>query len=252
MMQIRIKIIFLALLILIAQSTQACDDTLIMLLTAQNPSSQFSQVIRSFSTDLTALGLALNDGLEDQFNEKMAKVMSAWLEFSKIYMNSPPEEATSDRNWPRKMTDTARSIGQIRKLVAAGNSLEAHDKVLELSSRLGTFFESFGVSSEKQLFIDISANLISLERAAIAEKADEASNLIQQLSKNFDELRPMVPEMAKANADKTLQLIKRLAHMFQNGEVNVSAETQILELRTLFEELRSHILMMEWFPEVTQ
>lgn len=251
-MHIRIKIIFLTLLIVVSHPIQACDDTLIMLLTAQNPTSQFSKVIRSFSTDLTALGLVLNEGLESQFNEKMAKVMSAWLEFSKNYMNSPPEEARSDRNWPKKMTDTARSIGQIRKLVATGHSLEAHDKVLELSSQLGKFFESFGVSSEKQLFIDISANLISLERAAIAEKADEATGFLQRLEKNFDELRPMVPEMATANANKTLQLIKQLAQMFENGEVKATAESQILELRTLFEELRSQILMMEWFPEVTQ
>ena len=251
-MQNRIISIFLVLLLLASHTAIACDDTLIMLLTAQNPTSQFSQVIRSFSTDLTALGLVLNDGLEDQYNEKLSTVMSAWLEFSKNYMNSPPEEARSDRHWTSKMTDTARSIGQIRKLVTAGNNVEAHDKVLELSSRLGTFFEAFGVSSEKQLFIDISANLISLERAAIADKSEEALALTQELKQNFAELRPMVPDIAAVSAEKTLKLINQLSQTFSDSQHVAAAQPEILELKTLFEELRSHILMMEWFPEVTQ
>ena len=49
----------------------ACDDTLVMLLTAQNPASEFSKTIRSFTNTLTVLGSALKEQKKASYDSEM-------------------------------------------------------------------------------------------------------------------------------------------------------------------------------------
>lgn len=134
----------------------SCDDTLIVLLTARNPKSEFAKTIRKFNTDLSILGTALKEGKKNNYQAELNNVMKSWLDFSKTYMTNPPEEAKNDRNWVKKTSHTAKIIGEIRQDTLKGNYYEAHNKVLGLSGYLGKFFEAFGVSAEKQIFVTVS------------------------------------------------------------------------------------------------
>ena len=78
----KIFLIFLAIT-LIANPLFACDDTLIMLLTAKNPNSEFSKSIRTFMNSLTVLGTALKYTPKESYNPEVEGMLSAWMDFSK-------------------------------------------------------------------------------------------------------------------------------------------------------------------------
>ncbi len=226
----------------------ACDETLVMLLTSQNPASEFSKTIRSFTTALSALGTSLKNGQKDNYDTEMAQVMNAWLEFSKRYMTNPPEEARNDRNWAQKTGETARFIGQIRKNVSGNNFKAAHDQVLDLSSRIGAFFEAFGVSDEKQLFIKTSTNLTNLERYLLNNEITAAQTLVAELKSNLDEFAPMLPDSYSGNIASTGALLSALETHIAENRSKAGTDIVVQDLKAAFEALRSFILMHEWFP----
>lgn len=233
-------------------SLNACDDTLVMLLTSQNPASEFSKAIRSFTNALTNLGSAIKTPAKENFDIEMNQVMDAWLEFSTRYMTNPPEEARNDRQWQQKTSDTARFIGDIRKLVKGRQFTEAHEKILDLSGRIGMFFESFGVSDEKQLFIKASANLTSLERLILISDYASALKIIPDIKNNLDEFKKMLSESFHADFVSTERLIAAIETGINKKAGSAALDSSFQELKTAFEALRSHILMREWFPALNQ
>ncbi|PKL47667.1 MAG: hypothetical protein CVV42_12285 [Candidatus Riflebacteria bacterium HGW-Riflebacteria-2] len=241
-------IITLGLAILLTMPVAACDDTLVMLLTAQNPSSEFSRVIRSFNTDLTTLGLALKAMEKTDYSSELAQVMESWLEFSKKYMTSPPPEARNDLRWAAKTSETARSIGEIRKLVTEKHFTQAHDRILELSGKIGMFFEAFGVSDEKQLFIATSANLTSLERALLNSDQQRATAMTKELTKNLESFQPLLKEENSTGSEKASALLSELAAGIAKGDKLPALDAKCQQLQVVFEEMRSRILLQEWFP----
>lgn len=230
----------------------ACDDTLVMLLTAQNPASEFSKTIRSFTSTLTVLGSALKEQKKASYDSEMKQVMDSWLEFSKRYMTSPPEEARNDRQWAEKTSDTAKFIGDIRRLVAENKFSEAHNKTLELSGRIGTFFEAFGVSDEKQIFIKTSGNLTTLERLVLAADFNGAASLTVELTANLKEFTPLLNGSFTAEISATEKLIADITKGLEGRAAPAQLDINIQELKNSFEALRSHILMREWFPALNQ
>ncbi len=230
----------------------ACDDTLVMLLTAKNPASEFSKAIRSFTTSLTNLGSALKSRQKSSFESEMNQVMDSWLEFSQKYMTSPPEEARNDLNWVKKTSDTARYIGEIRKLVSSGQFNEAHDRVLDLSGRIGMFFDAFGVSDEKQLFIKTSTNLTNLERLLLNSDYLGAASLTAELRLNLTDFAPMLPASFSTAVEKTGSLISDLEAGISSKLSTSDLDNKVQGLKVSFEALRSHILMLEWFPALNQ
>lgn len=230
----------------------ACDDTLVMLLTAQNPASEFSKTIRSFTSTLTVLGSALKEQKKASYDSEMKQVMDSWLEFSKRYMTSPPEEARNDRQWAEKTSDTAKFIGDIRRLVAENKFSEAHNKTLELSGRIGTFFEAFGVSDEKQIFIKTSGNLTSLERLVLAADFSGAASLTVELTANLKEFTPLLNGSFTAEISATEKLIADITKGLERRTAPAQLDINIQELKNSFEALRSHILMREWFPALNK
>ncbi len=230
----------------------ACDDTLVMLLTAQNPASEFSKTIRSFTNTLTVLGSALKEQKKTSYDNEMKQVMDSWLEFSKRYMTSPPEEARNDRQWAEKTSNTAKFIGDIRRLLTENNIAEAHNKVLELSGRIGTFFEAFGVSEEKQIFIKTSGNLTNLERLVLAADFTGAASLTVELGANLNEFVPLLNGSFTADIAAAGKLIADISNGIASRTAPAELDKHIQELKISFESLRSHILMREWFPALNQ
>ncbi len=233
-------------------SLKACDDTLVMLLTAKSPNSEFSKSIRKVATSLTNLGVTLKAGSKKDYSFEMKNVMDAWLEFTMNYMTNPPEEARSDKNWAEKTRKTSEVIGQIRKMTENGERLKAHDLVLGLSSEIGKFFEAVGITPEKQLFIETSANLTILEQKILADDQTASLKSIASLTKNLSEFKQIVPEVASSSAkqlEEKMLIFKQTIEI--SGQTN-SLDPDFVELRTMFDELRSHVLMKEWFPETTE
>ena len=230
----------------------ACDDTLVMLLTAQNPASEFSKTIRSFTNTLTVLGSALKEQKKASYDSEMKQVMDSWLEFSKRYMTSPPEEARNDRQWAEKTSNTAKFIGDIRRLVAENKFSDAHNKTLELSGRIGTFFEAFGVSDEKQIFIKTSGNLTNLERLVLKSDFAGAASLTVELNANLKEFVPLLNGSFTTEISAAEKLIDDITKGLESRTSPAQLDIIIQELKNSFEALRSHILMREWFPALNR
>lgn len=241
--------LILCMFLILSVNCFACDDTLIMMLTAKDPSGEFSKVMRAFSSDLTNLGLALNANRKEVFSKRMEKVMFSWLEFSKAYSFNPPPEARNDKQWIAKIKKTSVAIGKIRKYVSMGNHIDAHDAVLDLSSKMGMFFEGFGISDEKQMFIDASASLTRLRMHTHKNNSKEMTvsiNELQSSLEKFDKYLPKEGNEAKLRATNLLASI--------TSQINSNTNTNEMELLldkadTTFKELRSHILMKEWFSQ---
>jgi uncharacterized membrane protein len=242
---------FIILILLTPKVGNTCDDTLVMLLTAKNPTSEFSKVIRSFTTNLTELGLALKYGNKTDYKDELENVMNSWLDFTTRYMTNPPEEARNDINWIDKMHQTSRAIGSIRKLVKKGEYLKAHNNVLELSGRIGMFFEAVGISDEKQLFIETSRNVTVLEQMALSNEKEKALISVASLSLNLKQFSPLIPEEAQKSASLLGEKLEKLETELTRHKDIALLDPKILEIKAIFEELRSHILMKEWFPETS-
>ncbi len=250
MRQYNTKFIIISLIayFFMANPLIACDDTLVMLLTAKNPTSEFSKSIRSFMNSLTLLGSSLKANLKDDYNTELESVLNSWLEFSKKYMTNPPEEAKNDKNWISKMSSTARKIGEIRKLVNNKQYLEAHNNVLELSNTIGTFFEAAGISEEKQVFITTSADLNDLQRLAEQKTISEFNEKITKIKSDLEEFKKYIKlEEDLSVASNTALLIESVSQVLVKNESPEEIDNSITKLRTSFEELRSRILMQEWF-----
>lgn len=243
-----IKIIIFILFLLVTYSLSACDDTLIMMLTAKNPEGEFSKAIRNFSTDLTNLGLALDENKKDVIPERLKKVMSSWLEFSKAYSVKPPKEAANDSRWREKVKSTGQEIGKIRKLISHNNIPKAHDTVLDLSSKMGMFFESFGISDEKQMFVEAASNIARLQMYSNEENLEQMRNTIEKLSSNLEKFKHYLPKEGEDSALRAFNIIASMSIQINSNNINhILMDKLIDESETTFKELRSHILMKEWF-----
>ncbi len=225
----------------------ACDDTLVMLLTAKNPTSEFSKTIRTFMNSMTVLGTALKYTQKDDYSTEVNGALDAWLEFSKKYMTNPPEEAKNDKQWREKMSTTARKIGEIRKLVNNKQYLEAHNNVLDLSNTIGTFFEAVGITDEKQIFITTSADLNDLQRMIETKSTNDAVNQLQKLAADLDAFKKYITEDDTSAAQNTAAIIDSISESLKKNNSPEELDQNVSKLRTSFEELRSRILMQEWF-----
>lgn len=235
--------------LLLAYPVNGCDDTLIMLLTEKNPTSEFSKSIRKFMNNLTVLGTTLKYKTKEDYSDELKPVLETWLEFSKKYMTNPPEEAKNDRNWVQKMSSTAKKIGEIRKQIQDKKYLDAHNSVLELSNTIGTFFESVGITNEKKIFITASADINDLQRF-ISEKSDsKISEKIINLKQDLEEFKKLITADDISSASDTAILIDSVSQAYANNISQEELDSIINKLRTSFEELRSKILMKEWFSD---
>lgn len=251
MIRILKKILFIFLLsnVFLPSSAFACDDTLIMLLTAKNPTSEFSKSIRTFMNSLTVLGTSLKYNPKDDYSAELNPVLEAWLEFSKKYMSNPPEEAKNDRNWISKMSSTAKKIGEIRKQIHNKQYLDAHNGVLDLSNTIGTFFESVGITDEKQIFMTTSADLNDLQRLVATKSNTKISEQINKIKQDFENFKKYISADDQIAASDTAMLIESVSQVLVKNESPEETDTAISKLRTSFEELRSRILMKEWFSD---
>lgn len=230
----------------------ACDETLVMLLTAKNSNSEFSKSIRKVATYLSNLGAALKAGIKKDFTSDLQFVMDSWMEFTTRYMTNPPEEARNDKHWADKTRKTSETIGEIRKLILAGERMQAHDRVLELSNSIGKFFEAVGTTPEKKLFLQSSTNLNFLQQKVLA--ADKALAMVYLASVTADlaEYKKIIPEVAASSAaDLETKLHQLNVKMASEAHLEF-LDPEVSEIRTRFDELRSHILMKEWFPETVE
>lgn len=230
-------------------SVYACDETLVMMLTAQNPTSEFSRIILAFTSDLATLGSSLKLAQKDNYDPELKKVMATWLDFATRYMTSPPKEAASDSNWNQKMKDTAQTIGKIRKLIKEKDFFLAHDLVLDLSSRIGVFFECFGITSEHELFIETSADLIALERAISVLDYEAAHQLIDSLQADYEKFAQMAPEESVSILSMLKDQIKETTSLLTQKASQDKLQALLEQMRSAFETVRSHILMIEWFEK---
>lgn len=247
------QLLIIALILMVPTSLFACDDTLIMLLTAQNPNSEFAKSIRSFMSSLTELGVALKNNINPPFDKELNKVMTSWLEFSKRYMTNPPDEARNDMHWVEKTNKTARTVGEIRKFILNKDYEKAHDKVLELSVQIGDFFEAIGVSDEKQLFIKTSSELLTFQRLVLASDYNEAEKKFLDVEKAINEFKTILPK--SKDAQNSFELVKEILtiinEMVKKRVEPKKIDLKINELQVIIEKLRSLILMQEWFPSIT-
>ena len=232
-----------------AVDLSACDDTLVMLLTAKNPTSEFSKSIRAFMNSLTVLGTALKYSPKESYDTEVENMLSAWMEFSKKYMTNPPEEAKNDRLWVEKMGNTAKKIGEIRKLVNTKQFLNAHNNVLELSNTIGTFFEAVGITDEKQVFLTTSADLNDLQRLIDNKLTEEAKEKMNKIKSDLEAFKKYVTQDDMSSVSDTESLIESISQSLTKNESLEGIDSTVTKLRTSFEELRSRILMNEWFSE---
>ena len=245
----KIIAIFMLALLFVSSPITACDDTLVMLLTAKNPTSEFSKTIRSFMNSLTQLGSALKYTKKDDYSQETNSVLEAWLDFSKKYMTNPPEEAKNDRQWQEKMGATAKKIGDIRKQVNAGLYMDAHNNVLELSNTIGSFFDSVGISDEKKIFLNTSSHINDLQMLINSGKLESAKQKLEVLKNDLLTFKTYITPSDASSASNTADIIDSLYQALSSDNSNKDFDSDVNKLRTSFEELRSRILMNEWFSE---
>ncbi len=226
----------------------ACDDTLVLLLTSQNPNSVFSKSIRNFMSSLTTLGTALKYTTKDSYQKELSGVLSAWLNFSQNFMLNPPQEAKNDIEWRKKMTDAGRQIAQIRRNVANKKYDEAHNGVLSLSSYIGVFFEGFGLSDDNKLFVETSAFLVEFEKKLINKQFIQASEDIPAIKTYISKFVELLPETQReSSSTKLSELTVAVQDGINKKTPFAKLDSSVQALKSEFETVRAKIKMNEWF-----
>ncbi len=233
----------------IATAGGTCDDTLMTLLTSTDPKSEFSQGIRRFNLDLTALGTALKNPLnQGPFDPLLGRLMESWLTLSNRFSFTPPEEARGDPRWIEKMQGTADRLGRIRAALKAGERQQAHDQILELSIHLGTFFESVKMSESYRIFLRVSDQFSRLEQLALHGDREGMPAAIGSITEFLRDLRPRLATETLPPFERTMESLEALANTIAGQVGSTSLDLLVQRSRDQFLTLRSHILMMEWFP----
>lgn len=242
------SLLVISITLIMANSLFACDDTLVMLLTEKNPTSEFSKSVRNFMNSLTLLGTTLKFTPKEDYSTELNGVLNSWMEFSKKYMTNPPEEAKNDSEWINKMTSIAKKIGSIRKLINSKQTMEAHNSILDLSNTVGTLFEnSIGITDKKLSFITTSADLNDLQRLISEKDYNEATKRLEKLKQDLETFQKYTTDNDLSVASNTAKIIDSISKALINNQTPEEIDTNVSELRTSFEELRSRILMKEWF-----
>ncbi|RCK79587.1 MAG: hypothetical protein OZSIB_4341 [Candidatus Ozemobacter sibiricus] len=233
----------------LATAGRTCDDTLMILLTSSDPKSEFSQGIRRFNQDLTALGTALKDPLhQGPFDSLLGRLLESWLALSNRFSFTPPEEARGDPNWIAKMQGTADRLGRIRAAIKAGQRQEAHDQVLELSVHLGTFFESVKMSESYRIFLRVADQFYRLEQQALRRSVADMPATIASITEFLRDLRPRLATDTLAPYARTLESLDAVSQALSTDTGSGTLDLLVQKARDQFLTLRSHLLMMEWFP----
>jgi len=233
-----------------SHTLSACDDTLLALLTSNDPTSEFSQGIRDFNKALTLLGGSLKEQKRDELPARLEKVMESWLAFSNKFNVNPPDEARQDTTWPTKMNEAAERIGRIRKLTLAQEVSKAHDEVLALSGRLGMFFEAVGMSELKRRFLAGSEMVIRLEQDRIAGRYELMKSTCASLTGWLTEFRPSLTGDAIPPFERSRNAVSALKIELGGNPAAFQAHLGQLvqQIEANIMDMRARVLMHEWFP----
>lgn len=231
-------------------TAHSCDDTLLALLTANDPNSEFSTGIRDFNRSLALLGTALNARRSAELPADLEKVMESWLAFSNRFNVNPPEVAREDVAWPAKMQEAAERIGNIRKLVAEQNYGDAHDAVLALSGRLGMFFEAVGMTPIKRRFLAGSELLARLEQDRVANRFAGMKTTCASITGWLNGFRSTLASDALPPFDRTARAVSQLSLTLDVPTASQPFEIEWLvkHIEANITDLRARVLMREWFP----
>ncbi|MBF0501762.1 MAG: hypothetical protein HQM09_16610 [Candidatus Riflebacteria bacterium] len=239
----------------------ACDDSLLALLTADDPESAFSQGIKEFHSRLSALGAALKDKRSAiEIEPLLTNLMEAWLAFSGKYMVNPPEKARNDPDWQKKMEEAADRIGAIRKSIMDKRLTDAHDAVLDLSTRVSGFFDGFGLSPLKRAFIEVSRSFEEFDRSHLSHDIVGMRAAQASLTALVATFTPLVNAASRQVFERLNMSVDSLSVAWIPVQTQTretpSPSTESLVTTSLdnarrdFQDLRSRLLMADWFPKL--
>ena len=210
-------------------------------------------MIRSFHASLTGLGLALKHRRIDRIPQEMQQVMTTWLDFSNTYSVNPPMEAKGDDQWPQRVRNVGREIGSIRKNVGAEKYSEAHDQVLSLQGTLETFFEQVSLPKKQRLFLRMSGAFSRLKSHIGQRRQDGFTEELALLQKTAPEFETMLNAHSKPIYERAQTLLNDLAVTASSTHtLGPEALTRAEKAEAAFVDLRSRLLMAEWFADPDQ
>lgn len=231
----------------------ACDDTLLLILTAKDPNTEFSRSIREFNRHLGNLGAALLARQETLIPNLLETLMDSWLQFSGTFGLNPPEIAKNDAEWRDKIRRGGETIGLVRRLIREGKLQQAHDEVLAFNGRLGEFFSASELDLSKRLFLEASNHFAAMELAVVAAESDTLQRQAAALPQLLERYAQLLARQQTTLVAKVQASIASLTdHLHATSEINQTTAALVAQNKEQFMELRARILMTEWFPEPTQ
>lgn len=227
----------------------ACDESLLRILTADDPNGPFAQAITGFHKRLAELGVELKNRGGENHDKSLEGLMGAWLEFSNRYMANPPEQARGDPVWQKKMENAASRIGQIRTALRESRVHEAHDTVLLLSTEIATFFECFGLSPLKRLFLGIATCFEECERWRGKGEIALVEQAIGSLTLHLATLEPRLTSETRPLYERVMLEFQEMKKALHEPSAIAAASflVHLETMRTDFQKLREKQLMFEWF-----
>lgn len=230
-------------------SLSGCDESLLRILTADDPNGPFTQAITGFHKRLAELGIELKNQKSENHEKSLEGLMTAWLEFSNRYMVNPPEQARGDPQWQKKMEKAASRIGEIRLAIKEKRIQNAHDTVLALSTDVTAFFDCFGLSPLKRVFLGASSAFEECERYRISGNIPSVEMALASLTNVLATLTPRLTSETKLLHDRVFLDVQELQKTVGDSSSLATASflARLENTRADFQKLRDRQLMFEWF-----
>jgi hypothetical protein len=249
-----LPVLFLAVILALSgiPAVTACDDALLLLLTASDPESDFTKAIRALNQEIGNLGETLNLRRQENYASYLEKLMESWMQFSNRFSVNPPEMAKNDAKWPDKMKDIGMSIGGIRKAIHETHIQQAHDETLALSVKILNLFEAVNMSSIKRAFLYGSRLLEQLGQSRAKRDPETFGVYLGQFNELLATFTPQISSLTASTHHKMVLTLKVLKGSTTTPESfdNPQIPFFLTELEHGFKHLRTLTLAREWFPGI--
>jgi len=114
----------------------SCDDTILTLISGQNPTDEFSGALLSMVRNLQSMASALTAYDEESARRFMETSMAGWLEFTVRYRSSPPPRWDKDPRWISRIDQVSELLGKLRRHFASGRPQASHDMIEGITTQM--------------------------------------------------------------------------------------------------------------------
>ncbi|HOY67430.1 MAG TPA: hypothetical protein PLP29_11105 [Candidatus Ozemobacteraceae bacterium] len=203
----------LALHLVLPGPSLPCDDTILTLITGQNPADEFTGALLVLVRDLQKMASALTAYDEESARKLMETAMAGWLEFTVRYRPSPPPRWDKDPRWISRIDQISELLGNLRRHFVSGRPQASHDMIEGIATQMTLMGTRATGNEAYDPALEAEWELLGLN-PSLPENAS-CTALLERLAGFSSTIRRLLPSLPQHLAAAHGAVEKRIAEFHQ-------------------------------------